>query len=378
MQIKRNVLLNPGPATTTDSVKLAQVVPDICPREQKFGELMRSVADDLTAIAGGGAEYASVLFGGSGTAAMDAVINSVIPPEKKILIINNGAYGERMVKIAQAYRIGYIELRFPWDELPDIGKIEAALQQDAEIAVVGMVHHETTTGLLNPIQDIGALVRQYNKLFVVDTISSFAGIPLDIKACNIDFMMSTSNKCLQGMAGIAFVICRIAELERIQSSPRRSFYLSLYDQYAYFERNLQMRFTPPVQTMYALRQAIDEFLAEGMEQRYARYTRNWHVLRKGMQELGFRILTQPEQESHILITVEYPDSPAFDFDVLHDRLYERGITIYPGKTGKKDTFRLANMGAITEEDIQYFLGSLREILIELNIQLPSAEKSRIL
>lgn len=309
---------------------------------------------------------------------MDAVINSVIPLEKKILIINNGAYGERMVKIAQAYRIEYIELRFPWDELPDIGRIEAALQQDSEIAVIGMVHHETTTGLLNPIQDIGVLVRQYNKVFVVDTISSFAGIPLDIKACNIDFMMSTSNKCLQGMAGIAFVICKIVSLDRIQSYPRRSFYLSLYDQYAYFEKNLQMRFTPPVQTMYALRQAIDEFLAEGMEQRYARYTRNWRVLRKGMQELGFRILTQPEQESHILITVEYPDSSAFDFDVLHDKLYESGITIYPGKIGKKDTFRLANMGAITEQDILCFLGSLREILIELNIQLLSAEKSRTL
>ncbi|MCI5145023.1 MAG: aminotransferase class V-fold PLP-dependent enzyme, partial [Candidatus Electrothrix sp. AR3] len=194
MHIKRNILLNPGPATTTDSVKLAQVVPDICPREQEFGALMRSVTEDLTAIAGGNEKYTTVLFGGSGTAAMDAVINSVAPPEKKILIINNGAYGERMVKIAQAYQIEYIDLQCPWDTLPDIKKITAALQQHPDIAVVSMVHHETTTGILNPIQKIGALVKQYEKVFVVDTISSFAGIPFDIRECQIDFMMSTSNK----------------------------------------------------------------------------------------------------------------------------------------------------------------------------------------
>lgn len=177
------------------------------------------------------------------------------------------------------------------------------------------------------------------------------------------------------MAGISFVICNISELKRVQSYPRRSFYLSLYDQYAYFEKSSQMRFTPPVQTMYALRQAIDEFLEEGQQQRYDRYTQNWRVLREGMQRLGFRILTQPEQESHILITIEYPDTPGFDFDMMHDKLYERGFTIYPGKIGKKDTFRLANMGAITEDDIHNFLQSLQDVLIELNIQRPIEGKN---
>ncbi len=374
MTIIRNILLNPGPATTTDTVKMAQVIPDICPREQEFGALMGSVAGDLTAIAGGDDNYATVLFGGSGTASMDAVINSVIPPGKKILIINNGAYGERMVKIAKAYQIECFEIKYPWDTLPDPGEIEAALQQVPDIAVVGMVHHETTTGLLNPAREIGVLARQYKIVFVVDTISSFAGIPLDIKTCQIDFMMSTSNKCLQGMAGISFVICKTSELKRIQGYPRRSFYLSLFDQYEYFEKNMQMRFTPPVQTMYALRQAIDELLEEGLQQRYERYTQNWIVLREGMQRLGFRILTQPQQESHILITIEYPNNPRFDFDILHDKLYKRGFTIYPGKIGKKNTFRLANMGAITEDDIHNFLQSLEDILIELDIQLKKINK----
>lgn len=361
--VKRNILLNPGPATTTDSVKMAQVVPDICPREKEFGELIRSISQDLTKIAGGDENYTTVLFGGSGTAAMDATINSVVPPGKKILIVNNGAYGERMVKIANAYQIESIELKFDWETLPDLDTIETALQKDGEIAVVSMVHHETTTGLLNPIKAVGKLAKTYGKVFIVDTISSFAGIPFTIKDCQIDFMMSTSNKCLQGMAGICFVICNQQELDKIESYPPRSFYLSLYDQYAYFKRNLQTRFTPPVQIMYALRQAIDELLLEGLENRYQRYTKNWHILREGMQQLGFNILTQPEQESHILITILYPESPNFDFDRLHDQLYAKGFTIYPGKVGKKNTFRLANMGAIDNRDIENFLATLKQLMI---------------
>jgi aspartate aminotransferase-like enzyme len=218
MTIKRNILLNPGPATTTDTVKMAQVVPDICPREQEFGALMRSITEDLTGLAGGDGEYVTVLFGGSGSAAMDAVINSVTPPEKKILLINNGAYGERMVKIANAYRIECVEVQFSWDALPNLDEIEAALQRDPDIAVVGMVHHETTTGLLNPIEEIGSLAKQYEKVFVVDTISSFAGVPFNIKDCHIDFMMSTSNKCLQGMAGICFAICKNSEADHVSLS----------------------------------------------------------------------------------------------------------------------------------------------------------------
>ena len=176
-KIKRNILLNPGPATTTDSVKYAQVVSDICPREKEFGQLMKSVATDLKKIVGGDENYITVLFAGSGTAAMDSVINSVVPPNRKILIINNGAYGERMVNIAKAYSINYVNLKFNMDVFPDLKKIENTLLEDEQIACVAVVHHETTTGLLNPIKEIGSIVKKYNKLFIIDTISSFAGIP---------------------------------------------------------------------------------------------------------------------------------------------------------------------------------------------------------
>ncbi len=343
-KVKRNILLNPGPATTTDTVKYAQVVPDICPREKEFGAVMESVSKDLLKIVGGNPEeYIAVLFGGSGTAGMDAAINSVTPPDKKILIINNGAYGERMVKIAKSYSIDHVELKFEWDALPDLSKIENAIKKDRGISCVSMIHHETTTGLLNAVKETGVLVKKYNKTFIVDTISSFAGIPIDIKEFNIDFLMSTSNKCIQGMAGVCFVICKKEELKKIKDYPRRSYYLSLYDQYDYFKEHYKMRFTPPVQSDYALR--------------------------KGVTDLGFKILTDPEEESHILITLMDPKDPEFDFDKLHDKLFAEGFTIYPGKVGKVNTFRLANMGAIDQKDIKEFLKVLKKIINDMDIKI---------
>jgi len=361
--IKRNILLTPGPATTTDSVKYAQVVSDICPREKKFGVIMEIVSKNLVKIAGGNDEdYVCVLFSGSGTAGMEVAIISVTPPSKKLLIINNGAYGERMVKIAKTYNIDFVELKFNWDTIPNLNQIENKLRDDKEISCVTLVHHETTSGLLNQVKLIGKLVKKYNKIFIVDAISSFAGIPINVKESNIDFMISTSNKCIQGMAGICFIICNKKELERIKYYPKRSFYLDLYDQYSYFSSDYQMRFTPPVQTIYALQKAIDEFLDEGAANRYKRYKKNWEILRGGVSDLGFKILTKKEHESRLLITLLYPENSDFSFSELHDRLYEKGFTIYPGKITDSDTFRIANIGDIDYKDIEKFLKELKRIL----------------
>jgi len=368
-KISRNILLTPGPATTTNSVKYSQIVPDICPREKEFEDIMRQIRQDLVKIVNGDENYTSILFAGSGTAVMDVCINSVVPPGKKIAIVSNGAYGERMVKIAEAYGINYVEISSPWGEMPDLARIENEIKKDEDIACLAMVHHETTTGMLNPVKQIGNIAKKHNYTFIVDTISSFAGIPINIKDCEIDFMFSTSNKCIQGMPGLAFVICRRNKLERTKNYPRMSFYLNLYQQFDYFERTGQMRFTPPVQVIYALRQAIKEFFEEGVIKRWKRYTENWETLRAGLQEMGFEFLIKPEQESRLLTTILAPKDPKYDFQEMHDLLYERGFTIYPGKLLRNETFRIANIGAINQNDIRDFIKSLKAVLTEMRVNL---------
>ena len=369
INVDRKILLNPGPATTTDSVKMAMVVPDICPREKDFVEVMQEVRQGLLRAVRAGNDYTCVLFGGSGTAAMDAVINSVVPPKKKILVINNGAYGERMIKIANGYNIDCAELVFPWNDLPDLNTIERTLDDDMDITHIAVVHHETTSGLLNPLKELEEIARSSGKTLVVDAISSFAGIPIDMSEDGIDYLMSTANKCVEAMVGVSFVICKKEEIEELANWPPRSFYLDLYSQYRYMEETGEMRFTPPVQVIYALRQAVRELLEEGLEKRFERYKENWSVLTIGLKKMGFQLFLEDEKQSGILTSVVEPDHPNYDFMTMHDLLYEKGFTIYPGKIGTANTFRVANLGAINAEDIRRFLQALKTTLDQMNVVL---------
>jgi len=358
--MERRILLNPGPATTTDSVKQAQIVPDICPREKEFQNLMKSIRRDLVKIAGGNKNYSAILFAGSGTAVMESTMVSVIPEGKWALIISNGAYGKRFKEIAVANAIPNIEIEIPYGRKINIERIKYVLESDVNFGVVFVTHHETTTGILNPIKEIGELAKKYNCLYVIDTISSFAGIPFSIQKVKADFIMSTSNKCLQGMSGISFVIGKREEIEKCKYN-LKSYYLDLYSQYKYLEEKGQMRFTAPVQTMYALRQAIDELFEEGLENRYERYKKNNKILVEGMKERGFRLfLTQDVDHSFILET--FYELKGMDFNKFHDKLYEEGFTIYPGKLDNKNTFRLANMGNLKGEDIENFLKAVDKVL----------------
>lgn len=364
--VKRNILLNPGPATTTDSVKQAQVVPDICPREKEFGEVMDYISKSLIKIAKGDEDYTCILLAGSGTAGMDATLNSVV--NGKILIINNGSYGKRFIEIAKAYSLDFKELFFDWDREISLEKVESELEKDREIKYIAMIHHETTTGILNPIEEIGKIAKKYNCVFIVDSVSSFAGIPFDIKKYNIDFAISTSNKCIQGMAGVCFVICKKDELEKTKNYKKKSFYLNLYSEYENFFKTKQSRFTPPVQTLYALKKAIEEFFLEGAENRFKRYRENSEILVNGMKKLGFKQIFHNFNESHILTTFFEPEDKNYSFEKMHDLLLKKGFTIYPGKI-KEKTFRIANMGAINKEDIKDFLKSLEQVLKEMGLKL---------
>jgi 2-aminoethylphosphonate-pyruvate transaminase len=358
----RNVLLNPGPATTTWSVKTAQVVDDICPREEAFGDLMEWVSRELTAIVGDTNEYVTVLFGGSGTAVVEATLSSVVPHDKKVLIVNNGAYGKRMCQIAEAYGMDYIEFVSSPIQPIDLQLLQKAIEANADISHLAVIHNETTTGLLNNLDDLGALAKRYGLELIVDAMSSFAAVPVDMARQNIAYLMASSNKNIQGMAGVGFVIANQQAIEKLQNIKPRNFYLDLYAQYQNFARTHQMRFTPPVQTLYALKQAIIEAKEEGIENRYRRYSKSWEVLTTFLKENNLKYLVDDPYHSKIITSIFMPDG--VDFDDMHDYFYERGFTIYPGKVADFNTFRVADIGEIGHEDINDFLVLLRSYLKE--------------
>lgn len=371
MEIKRNILLNPGPSTTTDTVKMAQVVPDICPRESEFGSLMKGLREDLVKIVHGDPEkYTSVLFCGSGTINIDVCINSLLPEGKKILVVNNGAYSERAAEVCEYYGLPYINLKFPVDELPDLEIIEKTLKENPDIALVHTTHNETGTGILNPVREIGALAHRYGAVFTVDTTSTYAMRPIDIEKDNIDFCMASAQKGLMAMTGLSFVVGNKEIIEKSKSYPKRSYYCNLYLQYDFFERTGEMHFTPPVQTIYAAIQALKEYFAEGEDAKWARHTRVFNAINSGLDELGFRQVIKPEWRAGLVSSAVYPDDPNWSFEAVHDYCYERGFTIYPGKISTTNTFRLCALGAIDEEDIHAFFKVFREALEANNITIP--------
>ena len=370
--VRRNVLLNPGPATTTDTVKLAQVVPDICPREKEFGQIMREIQADLVKIVHGDPEkYTSVLFCGSGTINIDVCINSLLPEGKKVLILNNGAYSERGAEICEFYGLPYKMLRFPLDEQPDLEKVEEALKEDPDIALVHIAHHETGTGLLNPIREIGEIVHRYGAVFTVDTTSTYAMRMIDIEKDNVDFCMASAQKGLMSMTGLSFVIGRRDIIEASKDYPKRSYYCNLWLQYDYFERTGQMHFTPPVQTIYATKQALKEYWAEGEEAKWARHQAVFAAITEGLDRLGFRQYIPAGRRSELVAAAQYPDDPAWSFEKVHDYCYERGFTIYPGKVSGLGMFRLCALGAITPDDVKDFFVVFEEALKECGVSIPA-------
>ena len=369
--IKRNILLNPGPSTTTDTVKLAQVVPDICPREKEFASLMKGLREDLVKIVHGDTdEYTAVLFTGSGTINIDVCMNSLLPEGKKVLVINNGAYSTRAVEICQYYGLDYINLEFPVDELPDLSVVEQTLKSNPDIALVHTTHNETGTGILNPIRQIGAIAHKYGAVFSVDTTSTYAMRPIDVNKDNIDFCMASAQKGLMAMTGLSYIVGKREIIEKSKDYPKRSYYCNLYMQYDFFEKTGQMHFTPPVQTIYSVIQALKEYWAEGEEAKWARHTRVFEAIHKGLDELGFKDVIKREWQAGLVVSAIYPDDVNWDFDKVHDYCYERGFTIYPGKISTTNTFRLCALGAIDEDDITAFFKVFKEALEANNIAIP--------
>ncbi len=365
-QIRREVLLNPGPSTTSDSVKYAQVVTDICPRELEFGNLMEQIATDLTKLVADPEKYVTVMFGCSGTGADEAMVSSCIPPDGKLLVVDNGSYGARLAKIASVYGIDMDVFKSSTYEPIDIAALEEKMK-GGTYTTFAMVHHETTTGLLNQVEVICPMAKKYGMTTIVDTVSSYGGMPIDLEKFGIDFATCTSNKHIGGMAGIGFVVCRKEELLKQKDWPMRNYYLNLYDQYQYFLETKQTRFTPPVQTLYALNQAITETKVETIEARFERFTACWNILVACLDKIGLKMLVDRKNQSHFITAILIPETPKYNFNDLHDYSRARGFTIYPGKLGNIDTFRIANMGDIRPEEMQRFTVVLEEYMHSIGV-----------
>lgn len=371
MPVKRNVLLNPGPATTSDAVKYAQVIPDICPREQEFVDLMTDVRKQLVQVVHGDKKkYTAVIFTGSGTIIQDVMVNSLVPEGKKICVVNNGAYSARMVEIAQNYHIPCVNIEFPTTQLPDLETIKKTIETDQDIAVVATVHHETGTGVLNPIKEIGQIAHDNDCVFVVDTISTYGLRPINIEQENIDFLMSSAQKGLAAMTGASWTVGNIEEIEKSKDYPTRSYYCNLYMQYDFFKRAGEMHFTPPVQSMYALKQALEEYWKEGEQAKWQRLSKCWEAIHQGLEEIGLESVLDKDIQGKLVVTIKAPQDDRFDFFKLHDYCFERGFTIYPGKMFGLNTFRLCNLGLITEKDIQAFFVVAKEAFREMGYSIP--------
>ncbi|MDH4224995.1 MAG: 2-aminoethylphosphonate--pyruvate transaminase, partial [Deltaproteobacteria bacterium] len=309
--VKRNILLNPGPATTTDTVKQALVVPDICPREADFGNLTGRVRDGLLQVVNGHPTHTAVMLAGSGTAGVEAVLSSVTGPGHKVLVLDNGAYGRRGEQILKAYAIPHHTHRLAWGDYPDVAALDDLMARNPDWTHFFFVHHETTTGMLNPLDELAALCRKHHLVSIVDAMSSYAGIPINLQTTPVDYLVSSSNKCVQGMAGLSFVISRREALESTSGLPPRNFYLNLYGNHRYWEQTRQFQFTPPVQVVYGLEAALNEFFAEGQAARYARYCRNYDVLMAGLESLGLRTLLPPPQHAKLLTAIVEPSIPGY-------------------------------------------------------------------
>jgi 2-aminoethylphosphonate-pyruvate transaminase len=360
------ILLNPGPANTSRSVREALVMPDLCHREPEFFEMMRECRERLVRLAGCPDRFAAVLFTGSGTAAVEAAVCSAVPKDRALLVVNNGVYGDRLTRIARVHGIPAEVVAYDVTTPVDPADVEAALRRRPDVSHVAVVHHETTTGLLNPVMEVARVAARAGRRVLIDAMSSLFGEPLDEDADGVDFVMASANKCLQGVPGIAFVLARRSALEALAAQPPRSVYLDLHGHYTTQERD-NTPFTPAVQVLHAMRQALVELETEGVSSRIARYAENARVLRRGMADLGFEILVPEGARSSILTTFRL--LPGLAYDPLHDAMKRRGYVIYAGQGDIRTyAFRVSNMGTLSPRDMEGVVDAFRASLAELRVE----------
>jgi 2-aminoethylphosphonate-pyruvate transaminase len=344
-------------------VKQALVMPDLCHREPECFEMVRRCREMLVTLAGGGPDWAAVLFAGSGTASVEAVVSSAVPADGGLLVADNGVYGDRIARIARAHGIAAEILKYDiWSPVVP-GDVDRALAAHPELTHVAVVHHETTTGILNPVADVARVAARHGKSVIVDAMSSLFGETLDVTQPGIDFVTASANKCLQGVPGVSFVLARRSALDALAGRPLRSVYLDLHGHYRSQESD-NTPFTPAVQVLHAMEQALVELEKEGPAARVARYAENARVLREGLARLGLEILTPAGARGNVLTTFRLP--AGVTYPALHDAMKRRGYVIYAGQGEiAKYGFRVSNMGTLTPKDMAEVVAAFAVSLEEL-------------
>lgn len=361
--MKNYKLLTPGPLTTTETVK-KEMMFDHCTWDDDYKQITQKIRKKLLELAQvSPEEYTAVLMQGSGTFGVESVLSSVIGEKDKLLIVANGAYGERMAEIAEHNGISYRIYHQAYDKIPDIAEIERILQEDEAITHVSMVHSETTSGILNDIEAVAKVVKENGKIFIVDAMSSFGGVEIPVEEWKIDFIISSANKCIQGVPGFSFIIARKKLL--IESAGKaRSLSLDLYEQWKTMEVDGKWRFTSPTHVVLAFAKAIEELEAEGgISARNKRYTENNRLLIELMKKLGIKTYIE-EHQGPIITTFYFPENANFTFSEMYEYIKERGYAIYPGKVTEAETFRIGNIGEIYREDMEKLCEIIKEFLEE--------------
>ena len=360
------LLLTPGPLTTGKRVKEV-MVHDWGSRDAAFLKINSEVLTRLPEIVNGAGDYVTVPMQGSGTFAVEAMLTTFVPPGGTVLMLINGAYGHRAKKILDIARRGVVVHETPEDTPPDLAVVERILKETPAITHIFSVHCETTSGILNPIRDVGALAQKYKKSFLLDSMSAFGALPLDVQALGADAVAASSNKCIEGVPGLGFVICRKVALENTAGNAT-TLVLDLHDQWKNFEKTGQYRFTPPIHVIVSFHQALMEFFEEGGQPgRGKRYAENCKVLIDGMRALGFEPLLSDNLQAPIIVTFRMPADPRFKFQEFYDRLKERGYVIYPGKLTVADSFRIGCIGRLYPDHMRGALAAIRDILDELGV-----------
>lgn len=361
------ILLTPGPLTTSLETKQA-MLRDWGSWDASFNAITTSMCKDLVDVVNGAGTHVCVPFQGSGTFSVEAALGNLVPRDGKVLVPQNGAYCQRILKILKYLGRASVAMDLAEDQQPTAAMIEAAFAKDPSITHVAQVHCETGTGILNPLPEIGAACARHGKGLIVDAMSSFGAVDIDVKQFNIDAVIAASGKCIEGPPGMAFVIARQSLVEKCQGNSH-SLALDMFDQWTYMQKTTQWRFTPPTHIVAAFRVALDQFKAEGgTSARGARYRKNCETLIEGMAGLGLKPFLPRSLQAPIIITFHAPTDPNYTFKAFYEKVKSRGYLLYPGKLTQVETFRVGCIGAIDSNEMRNVVSAVAETLKEMGIK----------